>query len=217
MITTFTEQDQTETTEVEKRSYGSTRSGVLDNQLNIDTMPSYSGYASYDTSTNAVEEVPSFEVEKEYNIEGIKEDDIVVVPTFMPTIEPKYKPATKSNADVKIRLNARGKIIVSVFSVVAVLLMAFSIYNAVIIGRLNASLTSKQTELKKLEYQVDDAEIAYNSIISEDNILASLPNSYTEAGESVVIELGERPIINQAPEETNWFDKVCKFFSDLFN
>lgn len=216
MITTYTERDQ-ETTEEQRPSFSASRFGVLDNQQNIETSSSYGGYQSYAPSQETEESTPSFEVEKEYTIDGIKEEDEMVVPTFMPTIEPKVKVNTQAKGDIKIKLNARGKIIVSVFSLVAVLLLSFTIYNAVLIGNLNASLFAKQAELSKLEYQVDDAAMKYQEVTSEEHILTHLDGNFKEAGESVVIHLDERPIIKNAETPSNWFDKICEFISGLFN
>jgi len=218
MITTFTREEERQTEQQSAASnYSSSRYGVLDNQMNFsDSMSSYGGYQTIEQPTIGTEySVPSYEAEQEYNIDGIGEDCIEIVPTFMPTIQTKQKEEQKEQS-LRLKLNARGKIFVSVFSVVAALLVAFCVYNAVVIGRLNNTLAESQTKLTQIEKSVTEAEVAYKDVTSVDNILASLPAGYTEAGESVVVNIEPRPEIKSPPEKSNWFDKICDFLSGLF-
>lgn len=217
MITTFT-REETETASAPSQStYSASRYGTLDNQISINDTPSYSGYSSYRDEEVQEEVTPSYELEREYPIDGIKEENEVIVPTFMPLVESRTKAEVQGQTNIKFKLNSRGKIFVSVFSIVACLLVAFSIYNAVVISRLNASLKQKEMDLVKLEQTVGESADIYNEVTSVNNVLTNLPGSYKEAGESVVINLKERPVIVEPPTETNWFDKICEFMSGLFN
>lgn len=214
--TTYTDTDE----QVETRSsaYGS-RSSVLDNQLDFSSTSVSSYQPSYSTLyTNEEEEqTTSFEAEKEYKMEDDLGGDITIVPTFMPTIERKSVSKSEAN-DVKIRLNARGKIILSVFSVIAVLLVSFCIYNAVRISSLTASLANKQAQVQMMNREVYVATSEYNELVSPSNILASLPNGYVDSKNNFMeVDINARPIIASAESSTNWFDKVCEFLSNLFN
>ena len=214
--TTYTDTD--EQVETRSSSYGS-RSSVLDNQLDFSSTsvssyePSYSTLYTQDTE----DETSSFEAEKEYRMEDDLGGDITIIPTFMPTIERKVAQRTEAS-DVKLKLNARGKIILSVFSVIAVLLVSFCVYNAVRISSLNSMLADRQSQAQMINREVYLANSEYNEIVSPSNILASLPNGYSDSKNNFMeVDLNVRPVIASAESSTNWFDKVCEFLSNLFN
>lgn len=213
--TTFTETEQKNETD-----YSSSRSGVLDNQIDFSSSVSTSYQPSYSTLYTDTQEdentSTAYESETEYKINEDLGGDVTIVPTFMPTIERKAQ--EKEIQDVKLKLNARGKIIVAVFSIISVLLLSFCIYNAVLIGNLNATLKEQQVKAELVTRDVYNATNEYNNITSTDNILASLPAGYVDGSNKVMeVNLTERPQIVSAEPSSNWFDKLCKFLSNLFN
>lgn len=214
--TTFTEMEQKTDTD-----YSSSRSGVLDNQIDFSSSVSTSYQPSYSTlytdTTEDEEQATNYESETEYKINDDLGGDITIVPTFMPTIERKEKEV--SVHDVKLKLNARGKIIVAVFSVISVLLLSFCIYNAVLIGNLSAALTEQQAKAELVTRDVYNATSDYNGVTSTNNILASLPDGFGQGSnkEPMIVSLSERPEIVSAEASSNWFDKLCNFLSNLFN
>lgn len=212
-----------ETEEQEKiSSYRNDRQvGVLDNQLDFNNasmyQPSYS--SNYIEETEEEEQnSPVFEVEKEYKMQDEIGGDVTIVPTFMPTIHKNEEVTQNKSQELKFKLNARGKIIVSVFSIISILLLSFCIYNAVLIGSLKSTIADKQIEAELLNREVYDATIDYNNITSTNSILAQLPAGYTDGADKIVeVSLNQQPNINIVEAPSNWFDKLCNFLSNLFN
>lgn len=200
--------------------YSSPTSAVLDNQLDFTTtIPTYSSPSSYasSTSTYEEEESPSYQVETEYNIEKLPEDEIIV-PTFMPTLD---RPSTQVEAtkDVKIKLNARGKIVASVFCAVVGILIAFMIYNAVVISNLSNQLAYLEVERTSISANVGELSSSYQDRTSYSSVEQNAIDlgMRVAGGTSEVVSISPRPEIKEATVEGNWFDSVCEFFSNLFS
>ena len=215
-MATFTENEtQTET----RTSFGFDRTNQLDNQLDFSSAVPYTGYSPYQTTqeTEVEESSPSYEVEREYNINGLPEDEIIV-PTFMPTVK-SAEPEVKEAYDYKIRLNARGKIMATVFGVIVCFLIAFMVYNAVTISRLSNSLEYLEAERVSRSAEVAQKEVVYQSITTDDyfkSVVGSGGFSERPVGSDVEISLQQRPEISSPKESTNWFNNICEFFSNLF-
>lgn len=213
--------NETETEKDVSTDYGFRRNNsmsVLDNQLDFtSSVPTYTNYSS--TQTDEEEETaPSYEVEREYNMDQLPEDE-VIIPTFMPTLN-SPQATKKETSDVKLRLNARGKIMASVFGVVFSLLVAFVIYNAVVIGQLSKTVEYLESEQLSRTAEISQLEKIYKHITSSESIATSAKNaglSYSPEYNDITINLGKRPEIQSAEVSTNWFDKICEFFSELFN
>lgn len=192
---------------------------VLPNQMDFSSTvssPDYSFPSTRPTDTTE-EQTPSYEVEKEYNIDAVDEDK-VVVPTFMPTIMKKEEPATEVNANAKIKLNARGKIIASVFGVVVCLLMVFMIYNAVVISSLSAKLAGLEAYQGQSQIKITALESDYSDITSVKHMeMVAGDNGFSKNVQSKTITLQPQPEIAEAKVTGNWFDSLCEWLSELFN
>ena len=199
---------------------------VLDNQLDFTTsVPSYNSPSSYSPSvstyetSSTYEETPSYQVETEYNIEKLPEDEIIE-PTFMPTLD---RPAPVSDAarDVKIRLNARGKILASVFSMVVGILIAFMIYNAVVISKLSDQLSYLEVEKQAVNSSVAETTMEYRELTAYENVdfkaWDELNMNLNNPANNKTMAMKPRPEIKETTVQGNWFDSVCEFFSKLFN
>ena len=198
--------------------YGTSSSTVLDNQLDFTTgLPSYSNPSPYSASTYEQEETPSYQVETEYNIEKLPEDEIII-PTFMPTLD-RSVPEVNGVKDVKIRLNARGKIVASVFSLVVGILIAFMVYNAVVISNLSNQLAYLEVERQSISASVGELSSSYQDLTSYSSVEQNAIDlgMKVAGGTSEVISITPRPEIKEATVQGNWFDSVCEFFSNLFN
>ena len=215
----FTEtENKTETS----TSFGFNRTNQLDNQLDFSSAVPRTGYSPYQTTTYKEQETeeestPSYEVEREYNINGIQEDE-VIIPTFMPTLK-SGQPEVQAPADYKIKLNARGKIIASVFGVVVALLIAFMVYNAVVISKLTSTLKLLESEEVSKNVGVTQLETTYSEITAPahlENRAEGLGLEFSPQGSDVKISLKQRPQIKEPSKSTNWFDSLCEFFSNLF-
>ena len=218
-MATFTENEtQTETS----TSFGFNNTNQLDNQLDFSSAVPYTSYSPYQTTTETdidEETTPSYEVEREYNINGLPEDEIIV-PTFMPMVK-SSEPEAKEAYDYKIKLNARGKIMATVFGVVVCFLIAFMVYNAVTISKLSNSLAYLEAEQASRTAGVSQLETTYQELTSESNLerLAGSDGigfTYSPESSDISISLQQRPEISSPKESTNWFNNLCEFFSNLF-
>ena len=204
--------------------YSSTATSTLDNQLDFSSTGNFTSPSPY-TSTytsplerEEQEETHTYEVEKEYNFEKLPEDEIIV-PTFMPTLD-RPEPEVDTNANVKIRLNARGKIMASVFCMVVGLLIAFMIYNAVVIRNLSNTLDVLEVEKQAVTASVNELTTDYQGITSNRNLeLEAYGAGFRPSPESsdVVLEMPTRPEIKSVQESGHWFDSLCEFLSNIFN
>jgi len=218
-MATFTE---TETKTEESAGFGYNRTNQLDNQLDFSSAVPFTGFSPFSSQTQAQDEeveeqTPSYEVEREYNINALPEDE-VIIPTFMPTLK-SPEPAVQETVDYKIKLNARGKIMASVFGVVVGFLIAFMIYNAVVISRLTTSLEYLEAEKVAQTAGVTQLETTYKEITSTnhlENRAEGLGMSYSGQGNDIIITLPSRPEIKEPTKSTNWFNNLCEFFSNLF-
>lgn len=161
-----------------------------------------------------------FEIEKEYNnfVPAVQDKgaEIKELPTFsIPLSEMQAKTNTK------VRLNTRGKILAVVYSVIVALLFSFVIYNAVTIAGERSAVASigRQVELRQSE--IDFLKAEYFALGSEEGVRDTLSDSNSELKDSteedvVSLNLGQEQIRQKASRPTNWFDRICEFFSGIF-
>ena len=176
----------------------------------------------------------NFSERTEYKRPAFKEinfDDVAdyTQPTTVATIEKQQLPQIQQRPvaevkqqeqqDKKVKLNAHGKIIIAVVAVVVCALMAFAIGNAVMLSSLGSSVAAKQQYVATQQQTVADLEQQFNDLNNNIKNEASDKFGYSDASDANVIELERVDTIYRAPAqiETNWFDKLCNFFSGLFN
>lgn len=172
----------------------------------------------------SVEDAPNYEGETEYNDNNNlqEESEYTIVKTFMPNVEkqidyapPVIEKAPKTTTRSVVKLNARGKIFACMYSVVATLLVAFCIYNAVSLSNINKTLNAKQTELSAMNNTVNELNVDYNNQTTANR----LPEGYTTVNETNTVKtnIESRPNYVNIEESSNWFDKLCNFLSNLFS
>ncbi len=129
---------------------------------------------------------------------------------FFPTI--RLKEDVEETPSQVVSINLRGKLIIGVFASIVLLLSILLIYNAVLINRYRAEVGTNSQIVVTLEEE--------NAAIKGqlDGIKEGLNAGGLDMaeGEYQDIELIPRQIIEEIPSETNWFDKVCNFFSSIF-
>lgn len=181
------------------------------------------------TDSETEEKTEDFEVEKEYSFDGYQdpsqENEERPVRSYMPTIE-QDRPQSRIVEEVeytqtktKLRLNARGKILVCAYSLVVAILVAFSIYNAISISNLNSAIAGQTIEYVTVQNQVASLEQTYQALGSQVAIEESLSGSgFSRATEQdfVSVSLGDKHEVISIEESSNAFDKICKFLSELF-
>ena len=105
-------------------------------------------------------------------------------------------------------------------TVVVALLMAFlCIYNIFVINQMGGNITYLQEEVASYEYALTQAEGIYNSLTNTDNIQSELNKmGYSDVASSnmVAVDVADKVSVVTLEGETNWFDSVCNFLSQIF-
>lgn len=120
-------------------------------------------------------------------------------------------------APIKVTLNARGRIIVSVIAICICALMAFMIGNAVAIGNLNYQINQQQEIVYQQQETVNGLQQEYDALTNGAQ-QAAIDSGYTQTIENAY-SVDEVLELNRAETEIpgNWFDNLCNFLSNLFN
>ena len=122
----------------------------------------------------------------------------------------------KQETRKKFKLNARGKIAICVFSIIFAALVAFSIYNAVLIGQLNNSVALKNQTIASQTAVINNLQNEYNELTVD--VEEGISMGYREATDADIVEVVSTPKATKTTTnvESNWFDRLCEFFSKLF-
>lgn len=170
------------------------------------------------------EEETAFEVEKQYNFDTTTYDysstqEQMDMPTVEKNEETYQEIVASAPAYSRIKLNARGKIIVSVYSIIVAIIVAFSIYNAVAINAMQAEIVAKSQIVATETGVISDLQETYNSLGEKDNILSQVEGEFKVPTDNDIVyvedfTMSKRPVVS---EETNWFEKFCRALRNLFN
>lgn len=141
------------------------------------------------------------------------EDDYFPV-SVSKTVEVEEKTAS-------LKVNLKGKLTIFLASVSLVLLSFLSIFNAVKISNLKASVKELDKEIYYNEQVINTQIDEYNNLTA-DSLLESKSRSLnfeemsSEKKHSVKIKKVKSKSANEIEDRTNWFDKVCSWVSGLF-
>jgi len=182
--------------------------------------------SSYTTTTEDEDEdeAPAFEVEKNYN-NSYEDDEEKTKPEFVMAkkglleVDRPYVAETYAEPKTKTKLSARLKIALTVYSLVIALIIGFAIYNTVAISSLNGTINATNIEISETQGVIKELEAEYNELGTSAYIEDKVPDNYVEIVEGTNSFSKTAPILDaeEALEaETNWFDKICQFFSSLF-
>lgn len=195
----------------------------------------YGGYSSYrsrieddeqeeyvQTSTMFDDnETPEYEVQKNYSM--YSDEDVVQedrrVTMAMPSVIRKSHEVQEVVPQAKLKLRARGKIAITVYSIILLTLIAFAIYNAVAINQMQALVAAKNQTYITQSVVINDLLEEYNNLGSDERILEEVEGVFIEPTENHIVRVSlgsmeERP---ETSVESNWFEELCKFLSGLFN
>ena len=83
---------------------------------------------------------------------------------------------------------------------------------------MNGSIDYLQEEVSQYEYTLAEAQAIYNGLTSEDNIQAELKEmGYDSSNVNVeAIDVADSVVVEDLKAETNWFDAICNFVSQIF-
>ena len=136
---------------------------------------------------------------------------------FMPSLREKQEVVEEVAVEkVAFTLSLKGKLLIALCSSIMALLSILLIYNAVLIGSYNAQIATGYQTLSEIE--TVSTELTQQLSAVESNVefmLQDLGISQSSAN-TVTLNTIERQQKIQYLEETNWFDSVCEFISNLF-
>ncbi len=184
---------------------------------------------SYQAYRDDYNSAPSFTEETNYDSvrQTDDKDDISEMPTyssvhmFAPTIQKTEEGVTLTKTKVKLRLTPRMKLMISMFSVIIVALLFATIYNFASLSSINSTISMRATQVESLNQSIQELTETYILISSDEQLYDRAQESgFVERDETntKVIEIGEIYTEDEIPTvQTNWFDKVCEFLSNLFS
>ena len=134
-------------------------------------------------------------------------------------VDRPYQQETALATKTRPQLSARIKIALTVYSLVIALIIGFAIYNTVAISNLNGSINATSYEISESQEVINGLEAEYNELGTTATIKGKVPNNFVEIEEGVNSFSKTAPILDAEETievESNWFDKICQFFSSLF-
>lgn len=213
MVTT---QTRTRTTD-EFSTYGSNAYGLptteVDEELDTSSFVSPNFNNSWTTTTDTE---PAFEIEKEYNNQEEVPEFKVVTPSMHDVERKQVQTFVETKKATK--LSPRLKIMITVYSLVVALLIGFAIYNTIAISNGSVSLASKKIEVSAGAEVINSLQAQYNELGTEQSIKEQVSGEFVEADSSntIIVSRPELDVAKTYQAPTNWFDKICEFFSGLF-
>lgn len=174
----------------------------------------------------------AFEVEKQYTFDTTSYTQQEQQREMsQPTVQKSYETEIVASKEAQIvahkdaqivakaKLNARGKILVSVYSIIVAIIVAFCVYSGVIVANLGSDISAKQQIVASQTQVISQLQDAYNSLGEDDAIISQVGDEFKvpTIADTVSVsdfEIMERP---EAKEETNWFEKFCESLKKLFS
>ena len=134
--------------------------------------------------------------------------------------EEKIKAVTqvKVNA-VSANVPFRTKLVLTTGVIVTLLLAFLCIYNIFVINNMGTSINCLQEEVIQYEYDYVQSESLYNNLTNVDGIQSELSSmGYSDIASSniVAVSVPDKTEIVELQGETNWFDGLCNFLSQIF-
>lgn len=202
------------------------RNAQVNQRYDVDDYSTTNEVEQTEDARESVTDAPQYIGESEYNDGNDlqEEPEYTIVKTFMPNVEkakveaPVVERKQRVVTHSTIKLNARGKIFAVMYGVIATLLIAFCIYNAVSLANMGNQLKIKQSQLQEANRQVNELTLQYNEAtnIGENGIIGSGYEPISESN-TVYTTISKRPNYVNVEASTNWFDSICKFLSNLFS
>lgn len=173
---------------------------------------------------------PAFEVEKQYSFDtsSYKEDYKQEQTMEMPSLEKKVDIVAKSDDQTLCKvyptLNARAKILISCYSIIVAIMVAFAIYSGVMISAYRAEIASKTQIVASQTAIINSLEDEYSSLGDNQQIENKLTTgdyadkfSEPTSANTVHIQTPKMYERSQNTVETNWFEEFCQKLRNLFS
>lgn len=168
---------------------------------------------------------PAFEVEKQYSFDtsSYSEESKQEQAMEMPTLEKKTEIVAKSDVQTERKvypvLNARAKILISCYSIIVAIMLAFAIYSGVMIASYSADIASKTQIVASQTAVINDLQNTYNRLGDSQVIEVSVSDEFSRPTSANTIHV-ETPKMYERTEsrvETNWFEEFCQKLRKLFS
>ena len=134
--------------------------------------------------------------------------------------EEKVKHLTQIRANTLItHIPFRLALGLTTTAIVTILLACLCIYNIFVINGFDNSIRYLQEEVISYEQTLVQSEGMYRQLTDPSNIKSELNEmGYSDISSSniVAVSVGEKAEVIELRGETNWFDGVCNFISQLF-
>lgn len=169
------------------------------------------------TQTNSAvnEQVSKFDNSYEVKLQELyKEYDKITLD------EEKIKSMTEIKVNAAKRsVSFRMGLTLTTTLIVTVLLAFLCIYNIFVINGMTNNIDYLQEEVATSRYELVQAEGLYNNLVDSNNIQSELLDmGYAEVASSniVTVSVPEKAEVVELQAETNWFDAICNFLSQIF-
>ena len=156
---------------------------------------------------------PAFEVEKQYSFDT----------SSYSTLEKRTEIVAKSDEQTERKvypvLNARAKILISCYSIIVAIMLAFAIYSGVMIASYSADIASKTQIVASQTAVINDLQQTYNRLGDSDVIESSVSDDFSKPTSANTAHV-ETPKMYERTEsrvESNWFEEFCQKFKKLFS
>ena len=134
--------------------------------------------------------------------------------------EEKVKSLTQVKVDaMPSAVSFRMVLGVTTTAIVAVLMLFLCIYNIFVINNMGTSINYLQEEVVSCENSLVQSEGVYNALTDKSNIqkeLAQMGYSEMTSSNIVAVSVPDSTEVIELQGETNWFDAVCNFLSQIF-
>jgi len=129
------------------------------------------------------------------------------------------RPKIKGRSKVKAKINFRGKLILAGYSCIVLLFGFLAIFNSFYNDNLNKDITTINNEITANESYLGDLYNTYSNLKKFETIESwAINNGATEITDANKISLIELELREktETTKESNWFDAICDFISNLF-
>ncbi len=152
-------------------------------------------------------------IEKEFN-ELVKSANVPT--TAHVEFQKLSTPKISNRKNVNAKLNFRGKLMIFGYASIVAILGFLAIFNVVQINNLNSQNAQIESQIHQSENKLGDLYEIYKELNNSDRIADIVDDKNMiklESTSNSNITLREP---KQYTKESNWFDKICNFFSSLF-
>lgn len=125
----------------------------------------------------------------------------------------------KVESKPEYKLKTKAKVWLVCFSMIAIMLFSLCIYNGINIGNLNNSIDSTTTSINNINKDIQTIVKDIGKLTDDQEIMnnaSDLGLTEVDDAHNIEIELNEKNDVKDYKGQTNFFDRICNFFNNLF-